>query len=93
MFATSTFLAYAYYSFLAGSNTTGFLIPRDPNALIIIPERKWMMATIPFVLYGIMRYLQIVYEQKGGTLETIATRDRPLITTVILWSITAFFVI
>ena len=30
-----------------------------------------MMITIPFVLYGIMRYMQLIYEGKGESPEQI----------------------
>jgi hypothetical protein len=43
------------------------------------------MATIPLVLFGIMRYMQLIYEGKGESPEKILTSDIPLLTTIILW--------
>lgn len=77
MFANSTFITYAFFTFLAQPSTEGFLWD--------LPGRKWMMITIPFVLYGIMRYMQLIYEGKGESPEKILTSDLPLLTTVILW--------
>lgn len=77
MFANSTFITYAFFTFLAQPSTEGFLWD--------LPGRKWMMVTIPFVLYGIMRYMQLIYEGKGESPEKILTSDLPLLTTVILW--------
>jgi len=58
------------------------------------PHGQWMMLTIPFVLYGLMRY-QYISEQ--GTLtstpENVFWKDRPMQITVILWIITCLFVI
>jgi hypothetical protein len=45
-----------------------------------------MMLTIPFVLYGIFRYLYLIQIGKGGAPEDIALTDRPLQATILLWS-------
>ena len=60
----------------------------------IIPElfpnleaRKLMMITIPFVVYGIARYAQLLYEREEGERpEKIITTDRPLLVTIFLWT-------
>lgn len=83
MFANSTFITYAYFTFLSQPITF------SPE----LPERKWMMITIPFVLFGIMRYMQLIYEGKGESPEQILTSDFPLLTTVILWGASVFFVV
>jgi len=42
--------------------------------------------TIPFVLYGIFRYLYLMYaEEKGGNTSEHLYRDRPTLVNVILW--------
>ena len=44
-----------------------------------------MMLTVPFVLYGIFRYLYLVYQKdKGSTPEEVLLRDRPLLACIIL---------
>jgi len=44
------------------------------------------MITIPFVVYGIMRYLQLIYEKnEGESPERVLLSDKPLIITVGLW--------
>ena len=52
-----------------------------------------MMVTVPFVLYGIMRYMQLIYEGKGESPEKVLTSDMPLLMTVILWVVCVFLVI
>ena len=48
--------------------------------------RKWMMTTIPLVVYGISRYAQLLYEKvEGERPEKVITKDKPLVTTIILW--------
>jgi len=85
MFANSTFLTYSFFTFLARPYNEGFFLRNYTEFFGDIPGRKWMMVTIPFVLYGIMRYMQLIYEGKGESPEKILTSDLPLLTTVILW--------
>ncbi len=85
MFANSTFLTYAFFTFLARPYNEGFFLRNYTEFFVDLPGRKWMMVTIPFVLYGIMRYMQLIYEGKGESPEKILTSDLPLLTTVILW--------
>jgi 4-hydroxybenzoate polyprenyltransferase len=42
--------------------------------------------TIPFVLYGIFRYLYLIHQrEEGGSPSTLLLNDRPLLVTVLLW--------
>lgn len=93
MFANSTFISYALYTFLERPSNRGFFFKSYDEFTSEIPDRKWMMLTIPFVLFGIMRYMQLIYEGKGESPEKVLTSDLPLLSTVILWSITIIFVI
>ena len=46
--------------------------------------------TIPFVLYGIFRYLYLVYiKGEGGSPERSLLHDRPLLIDIFLWVVTA----
>lgn len=93
MFANSTFITYVFYTFQQKPSTQGLFFRNYEELSIDIPERKWLMITIPFVLYGIMRYMQLIYEGKGESPEKILTSDLPLLTTVLLWIVTVFFVV
>ncbi len=93
MFANSTFLTYAFYTFLERPIYQGFFFRNYSEFTSDLPERKWMMITIPFVLYGIMRYMQLIYEGKGESPEKILTSDFPLLTTVVLWTVSVFLVV
>ncbi|MFN3533669.1 MAG: decaprenyl-phosphate phosphoribosyltransferase [Candidatus Brocadia sp.] len=47
-----------------------------------------LIYTIPFVLYGIFRYLYLVHQkEKGGSPAEVMFTDKPLIINVILWAI------
>ena len=49
-----------------------------------------MMATIPFVLYGVFRYLQLVHRRDlGEEPENVLLSDRPILACVALWGVTA----
>lgn len=50
---------------------------------------KNLVFTIPFVLYGIFRYLYLIHKKElGGNPETVFINDRPLLIAVLLWVIT-----
>lgn len=47
---------------------------------------RGMQWTIPFVLYGVLRYLYLVYRRDSGESPTALLRsDHPLQATVLLW--------
>ena len=72
--AAATVMAYSLYTFSA------------PN----LPGSHAMMLTIPFVLYGMFRYLYLVHrEGGGGAPEQMLLDDRPFLGTVVFWGITA----
>lgn len=46
--------------------------------------------TIPFVVYGIFRYLYLIHKrEEGGSPTSVLINDRPILLTVILWLLTA----
>jgi len=93
MFANSTFITYSFYTFLERPATRGFLFRGYSEFSFDITGRKWMMITIPFVLFGIMRYMQLIYEGQGESPEKILTSDIPLILTVLFWVIGVVIVV
>lgn len=95
-FATSTILAYSFYTYFERiSGASGLEFGDFFNK--IIPQfeaRKWMMVTIPFVVYGIVRYAQLLYDKaEGERPEKIITKDKPLIVTMILWGFTVILLL
>lgn len=68
--SSTTILAYSLYTFSA------------PN----LPTNHVMMLTIPFVVYGIFRYLYLIeVKHIGGAPEDVLLSDHPLQAAVLLW--------
>lgn len=69
-----TIMAYSLYTFSATN----------------LPENHLMMLTIPFVMYGIFRYLHLIHvEKRGGAPEELVFRDAPLAAAITLWGASA----
>ena len=69
-----TVMTYALYTFSA------------PN----LPENHTMMLTIPFVIYGIFRYLYVIHIQgNGGAPDEVLLTDRPLQAAMALFVLSA----
>ncbi len=76
---TSTMvIAYSLYTFSA------------PN----LPDNHAMMLTIPFVLYGLFRYLYLIHVKKeGGAPDELLLSDKPLLATGVLWVLAVVIVL
>lgn len=88
-FGTATIIAYATYAYVEKLPQTE--APFSPFFDQYFPGfegRKWLMITIPLVVYGIARYAQLLYEKaEGERPERTITTDIPLIVTIGLWGI------
>lgn len=68
---STTVIAYSLYTFSA------------PN----LPPNHLMMLTIPFVLYGLFRYLYLIHVRGlGGAPDELLLQDMPLLLSVMLWA-------
>jgi len=91
MFAVCTLITYAMFTFFEESvSFTGsgilhnFLLENFPTAL----NRKWYMITLLPVIFGIMRYGQIIFEmQEGERPERVVARDMPILLSVLIWGL------
>lgn len=58
-----------------------------------LPENDTMMMTIPFVIYGIFRYLYLVQiKESGDAPEEILLSDRPLQAAILLWGLSILII-
>jgi 4-hydroxybenzoate polyprenyltransferase len=76
----STLMAYALYT--------------------MAPETKakfgtsYMILTIPFVIYGIFRYLYLVHKkEQGGSPTTLLVTDKPILLNILLWGLVSVVLI
>ncbi|MFA5025527.1 MAG: UbiA prenyltransferase family protein [Candidatus Shapirobacteria bacterium] len=87
IFAVCTLISYAMFTFLAEpirfeGLIHQFLLSNYPAAL----DRKWWMVTLLPVIFGIMRYGQIIFEmQEGERPERVIATDIPLLGAVLVW--------
>ncbi len=95
IFATGTFISYALFTFL--ENPRGINLNfTDVFSGDFLPsfQRKWLMVTIIPVVYGIMRYLQDIYEKnQGESPEKVLFSDKPLLISVGIWTAMVIFII
>ena len=75
---TGAIMTYAFYSFSA------------PN----LPDNHTMMLTIPFLIYGIFRYLYLLHvKESSGDPSEIVLKDRPLQLTLLLCGFAVVFIL
>ncbi len=68
--ASATIIAYSLYAFTSSTAS----------------RSTYFMLTIPMVIYGILRYLYLVYQKNlGGAPEVILLSDKPLMAAIVLW--------
>lgn len=87
MFANTTWLTYALFSFLHPPFTAEGKVLKIfsllPRTLLV---DKWLMATVPVVIFGVMRYMQLIYEKnEGESPHKVIMSDKPLLIVVGLW--------
>jgi len=76
--SATTIVAYSFYTFSA------------PN----LPENHAMMLTIPFAIYGILRYLYLIqFKEAGGAPEEELLTDRPLQIAFVLWGLSVLVIL
>jgi len=75
--SSTTIMAYSLYTFSA------------PN----LPDNHAMMLTIPFVIYGIFRYLFLIQMQgEGGAPDELVLSDRPLQVTIAMYGLSVLII-
>lgn len=76
--ASATIISYALYTFFS---STGRAHPH-------------LMGTVPFVIYGIFRYLFLIQRRLGvESPELLVVRDRPLLINILLWAIASALIV
>jgi 4-hydroxybenzoate polyprenyltransferase len=75
--ASATLMAYCLYTFTSVSVATGKPHPA-------------MMVTIPFVVYGLFRYMFLIHSRNvGGSPEQVLLEDKPMLLNLLLYVVAA----
>lgn len=70
-----TFLTYLFYTIESPS--------------VLLAGTKLGLITVPFVLYGLFRYMYLIYVKgEGAAPDEVALHDRPLQIAILLWGLT-----
>jgi 4-hydroxybenzoate polyprenyltransferase len=73
--SSATIISYALY-LVAGPHGGVFEPTQDLR----------LLSTLPFVIYGVFRYLYLVYKRgEGGEPETLILKDKPFLANVLFW--------
>ncbi|MCB0076785.1 MAG: decaprenyl-phosphate phosphoribosyltransferase [Anaerolineales bacterium] len=73
----SSLIAYSLYTFTAEN----------------MPANHVMMLTIPFVVYGIFRYLFLVHSGRDAPPDEMLFSDVPLLITIMLWGVSVLLIL
>lgn len=95
IFATTAVMFYTMFTFL--EHPRGIRINLElllPEFLPYYLQRKWLMITILPVIYGIMRYMQDIYEKsEGESPDRVLLADKALLFSVVSWVLLVIFII
>jgi len=82
--ASFCLITYALFTFQTSPREVGNDFVRYLPSILGNP--KWLMVTIPVVIYGVARYLYVIYEKNDAeSPERVLLSDKPMLATVILW--------
>ena len=76
---SATVIAYSLYTFFSETSHE---------------HGRYMMLTIPFVVYAIFRYLYLVHRRnEGGNPDQLLFKDVPLLVSIVLWAVAATLIL
>lgn len=85
MFGNAAWMSWSLFTFFespkASQNLWIFLAEISKTTTI----DKLLMVTIPFSIFGIMRYEALIFEGKSQQPEKLILTDKPLVVSVVLW--------
>jgi decaprenyl-phosphate phosphoribosyltransferase len=95
IFAVATLISYSLFTYFSEMDL-GMRLARylETDVSHMVFDRKWLMITILPVIFGIMRYAQLVYSYaEGQRPEKLLTSDIPLAFSIVSWGLILIFVI
>lgn len=93
MFGNAAWMGWALFTFFESPQATTpvwlFLAEISKTTTV----NKLMMITIPVVIFSIMRYESLIFEDRSEAPEKVLLTDTPLIISVILWGIMIIWIL
>lgn len=86
IFGNAAWMSWALFTFFespSASRPVWLLLAELSRTTTI---NKLLMITIPVVIFGIMRYVALIFQNKSESPERLLLTDKALITSVILWT-------
>lgn len=93
MFGNAAWMSWALFTFFESPPPTLpiwlFLAELSKTTTI----SKLLMITIPIVIFGIMRYQALIFEDRAESPEKLLLTDKSLVTSVVLWATIVIWII
>lgn len=93
MFGNAAWMSWSLYTFFESPKAS-------PNFWVFLAEvsrattvDKLMMATVPIVIFGIMKYQALIFNDKSEAPEKLLLTDKALIISVVLWVTLVYWII
>ncbi|MEK7498031.1 MAG: decaprenyl-phosphate phosphoribosyltransferase [Patescibacteria group bacterium] len=93
MFGNAAWMSWALFTFFESprvSTPLWILLAEISKAAAI---NKLLMVTIPFTIFGIMRYQSLIFENRSEAPEKILLTDIPLVASVAIWITLVIFIL
>jgi 4-hydroxybenzoate polyprenyltransferase len=92
MFGNAAWMSWALFTFFESprASVPFWLFLAEISKATTI--NKLLMITIPLVIFGIMRYESIIFEDRSESPEKVLISDRGLIVSVLLWGLVVLWV-
>jgi 4-hydroxybenzoate polyprenyltransferase len=93
MFGNAAWLSWALFTFFESPQATlpVWLFLAEISRTTTI--NKLLMATIPVVIFGIMRYESLIFEDRSEAPEKVLLTDKSLITSAVIWLIMVVWIL
>jgi decaprenyl-phosphate phosphoribosyltransferase len=93
MFGNASWMSWALYTFFESPKAAlpFWLVLAELSKTTTV--NKLLMATIPIVIFGIMRYEALIFEGKSEAPEKVLLTDKALIIAAILWTSVVYFIL
>lgn len=92
MFGNATWMSWSLYTFFESPKASldFWLVLAEVSRATTV--NKLMMATIPIVIFGLMRYEALIFEGKSEAPEKLLLTDKALLIAVTLWVIVVYWI-